>query len=142
MQHPDPELAGVRAEVSAALDWAPAERPAPRPPPGPLGAGRRTDGQLLYAVGDVHGCYRLLLAMFACLAHDAAGLAQGRVPTLILCGDYVDRGPQSAQVLEALAAAGRHRGWRIVPLKGNHEAALLRFLDDPSTGPDWMHFGG
>jgi len=30
----------------------------------------------------------------------------------------------------------------VVPLRGNHEAALLDFLEDPAKGAAWLSFGG
>lgn len=32
--------------------------------------------------------------------------------------------------------------YTIVCLRGNHEDVLLRFLEDPSIGPDWVEHGG
>ena len=61
---------------------------------------------------------------------------------LIFCGDYIDRGPQSAAVLEALIWLQRHAHLKVRLLKGNHEQALLTFLDDPDAGRGWLEFGG
>ena len=55
-------------------------------------------------------------------------------------GDYVDRGPNTNGVLEALT----REAWpaELVCLLGNHEAMLLDFLDRPETGETWRKFGG
>lgn len=102
----------------------------------------RVDGQLVYAVGDIHGRYDLLKELLAQVVADAAARAAGRRPVLVFLGDYVDRGPQSAEVVEALTWLQGRRDLEIHFLKGNHEQALLEFLDDPEAGADWLSFGG
>jgi serine/threonine protein phosphatase 1 len=99
-------------------------------------------GALVYAVGDVHGCYDLFKLMLARLTADAAERAGGRRPVLILCGDYIDRGPDSAKVVQALVWMSRRSEFEIHLLKGNHEQAMLAFLDDPEAGRLWLEFGG
>ncbi|MDB5457322.1 MAG: diadenosine tetraphosphatase [Caulobacter sp.] len=99
-------------------------------------------GQLVYAVGDIHGRYDLLRQLLSSIAVDAADRARGRAPILIFCGDYIDRGPQSAQVLEALIWLRRRTDIAVHALRGNHEQALLDFLADPERGAPWLDFGG
>ncbi len=49
--------------------------------------------------------------------------------TLVFLGDYVDRGPCSAQVIEYVRnLSGRTRA-KVVALRGNHEDAWLRVID-------------
>jgi len=100
------------------------------------------EGELVYAVGDVHGCYDLLKALLAQVAVDFAKRAAGRRPILIFLGDYVDRGPDSAKVVEALIWLKRRRDLDVRLLKGNHEEAMLAFLDTPATGVGWLQYGG
>jgi len=99
-------------------------------------------GELVYAIGDIHGRYDLIKDLLRQVAVDYAGRANGRRPILIFCGDYVDRGPHSAKVLEALVWLRRRGEVDLHLLKGNHEQALLSFIDDPDTGPPWLQFGG
>lgn len=101
-----------------------------------------TSGELIYAVGDIHGCYDLMKDLLAQIAVDYTACAGGRRPILIFCGDYVDRGPHSAKVLEGLTWLHRHGDFDLHLLKGNHEAALLSFLDEPQGGATWLGFGG
>jgi serine/threonine protein phosphatase 1 len=101
-----------------------------------------TDGELVYAVGDIHGCYGLMKALLARIVADYAVRARGRRPILVFLGDYIDRGPQSHRVLEALIWLARRPDLELHLLKGNHEQALLAFADAPETGRDWLRFGG
>jgi serine/threonine protein phosphatase 1 len=100
------------------------------------------EGRLVYAIGDVHGCYEQLCRLLELIVQDAASRSKGRRPELVFCGDYVDRGPDSATVIEALCWLQRHCPYDLHCLKGNHEKALLDFLDDPAQATDWLSYGG
>jgi serine/threonine protein phosphatase 1 len=80
-----------------------------------------------FTVGDIHGELHALervLARFPPL--DARD-------TIVFLGDYVDRGPHSAQVLDLIRHDLPQRTVaRIVPLMGNHEEAWLRVMDGRS----------
>jgi serine/threonine protein phosphatase 1 len=96
---------------------------------------------VVYAIGDIHGRLDLLEGMQGLIAAD---IARTRPASPLICylGDYVDRGPNSAQVIETLAKPRRDGIGRIF-LKGNHEDRMIEVLDDPSEkGPAWMQFGG
>ena len=108
---------------------------APAPP-------RSTDGQLIYAVGDIHGCYDLFKNALSLIAADCAREAMGRTAKLVLLGDYVDRGPDSAKVLQALVWLSRKSEFALHLLKGNHEQGLLQFLEQPELGDAWLSYGG
>ena len=58
-----------------------------------------------------------------------------------MLGDYVDRGPQSAQVLDHLLQPAPP-GFERFCLMGNHEQMMLDFLDDPPTNAYWLEQGG
>lgn len=82
----------------------------------------------LVVIGDVHGCASLLSR-----ALESAGDAQ-----VICVGDYVDRGPQSADVLRLLQSRPD-----VICLGGNHEDMILKFLDNPLQHcARWLQFGG
>lgn len=72
-----------------------------------------------YAVGDLHGevtLFRRLLETLVLTADD----------TLILLGDYVDRGEDSVATIELLTAlVDDHHSAQVVALLGNHDAAWL-----------------
>ena len=104
--------------------------------------GAHAGGRPLYAIGDIHGCYDLLHALLGEIARDAAERHLGTTPMLILCGDYVDRGPASARVLAALAWLARSSAIEARLLEGNHEAVLRMFIDRPAEHAKWLAFGG
>jgi len=108
----------------------------------PEGPARSTDGQLLYAVGDIHGRYDLLKDLLAQISADSAKVAADRQAHLVLLGDYIDRGPDSARVMQALVWLQRQGGFALRLIKGNHEQGLLGFLEDPERGGAWLAYGG
>jgi calcineurin-like phosphoesterase family protein len=93
-----------------------------------------------YAIPDLHGRHDLLTG-----ALDAISAQAGGDPiTLIALGDYVDKGPQSRQVIDEMSALQRNppAGWRVVCLKGNHDAMMLDAVRKPDTLDYWMARGG
>lgn len=83
----------------------------------------------LAVIGDVHGCHDLLIRLIEQLPQGAQ---------IVLVGDYIDRGEQSAQVLRYL-----QQRQDLVCLRGNHEDMLLQFLWVPERyGPRWLQYGG
>jgi serine/threonine protein phosphatase 1 len=110
----------------------------PRPPKAPPSTG----GRLIYAVGDVHGRLDLLEPLAANIAADMAASACTERPMLVFLGDYVDRGPASAGVIDLILELSAEPALEVRALKGNHEEALLMFLEDASFGATWMGHGG
>ncbi len=95
----------------------------------------------VYAVGDIHGRHDLLMSALARIDGDLAG--HDGPSALVFLGDYVDRGAQSAQVLEKLRALPGTSPIPVVTLMGNHERMMLDFLADPlACGRLWLHNGG
>lgn len=88
----------------------------------------------IYAVGDVHGCLDPLLALEDKIREDAS-LREGR-KLIVMLGDYIDRGPQSAAVLYHLSAAPPV-GFDRICLRGNHDDAFLDYLEGDPAG-DWF----
>lgn len=108
----------------------------------PAPRARSTGDRVVYAIGDVHGCYRQLKALLAAIVGDVAALPATAHPLVLFCGDYVDRGPDSAKVLSTLVWLSRHSTVEILFLKGNHEALLLDFLRRPERGGGWLREDG
>lgn len=102
---------------------------------------RVPDGEVVWAVGDIHGRLDLLKPLVEAILADTASIDATRRVAIFL-GDYIDRGPDSRGVIRYLINLPKDAGieWRF--LKGNHEEAMLRFLDDPSFGPNWCEYGG
>ncbi len=93
-----------------------------------------------YAIPDLHGRNDLLTAAIAAISASAAGDSL----TLIALGDYVDKGPQSRQVIEAMSALQRNppAGWRVICLMGNHDAMMSDAVRKPEARDFWMARGG
>lgn len=98
------------------------------------------DGMRLYAIGDVHGradCLADLLDLIdAEIARDRPG--DWRV---IWLGDYVDRGSDSAGVIETIASRARTDS-RYIALKGNHDKVFADFLANPAMWAQFQDFDG
>lgn len=105
------------------------------------------EGERIYAIGDIHGRIDLLDALLARIDTDVAAPSlsptDGRtvISRLVFLGDYVDRGPDSAGVVDRLVGLGQ-RDPAPVFIKGNHEAALLEFLHAPERHDAWLDWGG
>jgi serine/threonine protein phosphatase 1 len=99
------------------------------------------EGQLLYAVGDIHGRADLLDDMLRRIDGDRRASAPVERLTLVFLGDYVDRGSDSRAVVERLLG-GLPKGFETYFLKGNHEAMLLDFLQEPRRLEHWLMNGG
>ena len=92
--------------------------------PRPLDSARVPDGARIYAIGDIHGRNDLLVDLLAKI--DADDAARGAADTqIILLGDLVDRGPDSAGVIETALALKAARGDKLRLLAGNHEEIFI-----------------
>lgn len=97
------------------------------------------DGLRVYAIGDIHGRADLLDQLLSRIDADLKQRAVAKALQIFL-GDYVDRGPDSARVLDRLI--GRGKTHQTLCLKGNHELYLLEFLDNPAVLKVWGQYGG
>ena len=75
----------------------------------------------IFAVGDIHGSYDKLCALMEILPWN-----RDNGDLLLFIGDYIDRGPQSREVVEFMVNL-KKLGGEIVFLKGNHEKMLLDY---------------
>lgn len=96
-------------------------------------------GQRVYAVGDIHGRLDLFEALVAAIEADDAAAAPAET-TVILLGDLVDRGADSAGVI-ALARAWQQRR-RVRILAGNHEEMFLKSLSSLEMFRHFLRHGG
>lgn len=95
----------------------------------------------IYVVGDIHGRLDLLEQIIHLIDADAG--AKGVLPpTIVTVGDYIDRGPEPAGVIDYLISLDADPARQMVNLIGNHEDMLLSFLLDPSKAAIWLRNGG
>jgi serine/threonine protein phosphatase 1 len=100
-----------------------------------------TDQQRLYAIGDIHGRFDLLSRLLELITADAANYP-AVAKTIIFLGDYIDRGPDSRNVLRCLQE-DLPKDLTSVFLRGNHEQVLLDFTaGDDAVLESWLYFGG
>ena len=90
-------------------------------------------------MGDVHGRSDLLERLLAAIDADCEHRPVRR-PIVVFVGDYIDRGPDSRNVLDLLLQWRQAR--EAVFLRGNHETFLPRFLADPGSLDEWRRYGG
>nr|WP_261295365.1 metallophosphoesterase family protein [Sphingomonas hylomeconis] len=102
---------------------------------------RIPQGRRVYAIGDVHGMADLLVALIDQISADDA--ARGPATThIVFLGDLVDRGPDTARVLDLLIEA-RFGTATLHFVAGNHEEMMLASIDNRNGERDaWLSFGG
>lgn len=89
----------------------------------------------LFAIGDIHGCFDSLRTMIE------QKIKIRKEDKIILLGDYIDRGPQSKEVVDYIIDL-QNSGFDLVPLIGNHEAMLLDTLNNNEYFSIWIQNGG
>lgn len=75
----------------------------------------------IFAIGDIHGCFEKLRTLIEQIEFNK------EEDSLIFLGDYIDRGPQSKDVIEYFLRLSQD-GHNMVFLKGNHEAMFQNYL--------------
>lgn len=108
--------------------------PQPQRAPASVPAGER-----IYAVGDIHGRLDLFAALIEAIDADDAARGPART-TVILLGDLIDRGPDSAGVLAATREWQTRRTVRVIA--GNHEEMLLLSLEREDVLRPFLKYGG
>jgi serine/threonine protein phosphatase 1 len=99
-------------------------------------------GRRIYAIGDIHGCDIQLANLHEIIAEDLARRPIER-PLLLHIGDYVDRGANTAGVLQRLIAGSRIAGMPVINLLGNHDDTMANALSgDRPAATDWLFAGG
>jgi serine/threonine protein phosphatase 1 len=93
----------------------------------------------VYAVGDIHGRADLLHEAIMRIDDDLERRPV-KYAVEVYLGDYIDRGPDSKAVIDALAVRLVER--RAICLRGNHEALMEDFLRDPAALGPWLQLGG
>lgn len=106
------------------------------------------DGSLImyYPIGDIHGRYDLVAPLYEKILEEVErnpDHAFGN--TVVFLGDYVDRGPQSKEVLDFLMGLKDTDMINHIFLMGNHEEFFThcrRNPDDSVTLKNWLYHGG
>lgn len=89
----------------------------------------------VYVFGDIHGCAGQLIRLQQEVDLESGDDAD---PEIYL-GDYIDRGPRSAEVIDLLIRRAQARP--VIVLKGNHEVMLNRFLAGTLGLAGWLRAG-
>jgi serine/threonine protein phosphatase 1 len=86
------------------------------------------------AIGDIHGCLTAFETLMSIVQPDGGD-------TLVLLGDYVDRGPNTSGVLDRILDLAETT--RLVPLRGNHDIMLLEARTESDLYVhQWLAVGG
>ena len=97
------------------------------------------DGERYYVVGDIHGCLDLFMALADAIEKDDRERSAAQT-TVVLLGDLVDRGPDSAGVIAFARQWQARREVRI--LAGNHEQMFLESFEDIDVLRHFLKYGG
>jgi hypothetical protein len=96
----------------------------------------------LWVIGDIHGMLDPLVVLLNTIR--SIEYMRERQVTLVFLGDYIDHGPCSREVVDALLDLRREFG--VVFLAGNHEDMLMQFMEpDPGFedyGKAWFTGNG
>lgn len=112
----------------------PFTRKSSNPPAAPV-PSRFNGSPRRFVIPDIHGCNLTLRS----LVEEVIQLRQD--DDLYLLGDYIDRGPRSREVLQYVMDL-IDGGYRIFPLRGNHEEMFLNAVADRSQTRTWILNGG
>ena len=94
--------------------------------------------QRTLVVGDVHGKHRLLTRLLTEMSYRPSE------DRLVLIGDLIDRGEDSAGVVSLALELSRAEPDRVTVLRGNHEDMMISGILDPegSDAQLWYYNGG
>lgn len=99
---------------------------------------------IYYAIGDIHGKAEQLSVLHGRIQRSHQVEYPDCAGQLVHLGDYIDRGPQSYEVLQSLITLGSTLRRPPINLKGNHEQMLLDAYDNDGTTAYhyWLNNGG
>ena len=91
----------------------------------------------IFAIGDIHGCLKKVKALM-----ERIPIRWGSGDMLVFLGDYVDRGPDPAGVVQFMVELQAEYAASVICLKGNHEVMFMDFLKNGATPTAFLGFGG
>jgi serine/threonine protein phosphatase 1 len=97
-------------------------------------------GRRYYVIGDIHGRLDLYEALIAAIEEEIAADRAGLAMRVVLLGDLIDRGPDSAGVIARTQEWQRQRPVRV--LAGNHEEMFLEAFARPEMLRHFLKHGG
>ncbi|CAM9973274.1 unnamed protein product, partial [Chrysoparadoxa australica] len=74
-----------------------------------------------WVIGDIHGCFQTYQALLN-------KINLQKEDQLFLLGDYINKGPQSLEVIEVIMSSKKN----VFPLLGNHDKKLLEYYIRPT----------
>lgn len=86
-----------------------------------------------FAIGDIHGCAKALRSLLETISPESDD-------ELVFVGDYVDRGPDSRDVIDQIIALSSR--CKVVSLRGNHELMLQGVVMGGLDDRVWLANGG
>ncbi len=86
-----------------------------------------------FVIGDIHGCAKALRTLIETIAPQPDD-------ELVFLGDYVDRGPDSRDVVDQVIELQQQ--CRVVALRGNHEIMLMGVAIGGLDDSVWLANGG
>ncbi len=96
-------------------------------------------GERVYVIGDIHGRFDLFEGLIKAIEDDDKAASAAKT-TVILLGDLIDRGPESAGVIKLAKLWREYRDIRF--LAGNHEEMFLESFDDKEVLRHFLKHGG
>ncbi|MBO6825045.1 MAG: serine/threonine protein phosphatase [Sneathiella sp.] len=103
------------------------------------------EGERVIAIGDIHGQKSRYNELMTLVTRYRKKYPRDK-ESLVFLGDYVDRGPKSATIIEKLIKqkkAAEKNHIEAIFLQGNHETLLLEAIEDRGTRHEmWWRNGG
>lgn len=99
---------------------------------------------MIYAIGDIHGKFDLLQALYNSIKLDIEECGD-KENTIVFLGDYIDRGRQNCQVLDFIKNLESNDNLKHIFIRGNHEDIFIDAMENPRKQAYvsmWVNNGG
>lgn len=102
------------------------------------------DLTVTYAIGDIHGEAERLRHLHGLIFKRHAFSFASRPIRIVHLGDFVDRGPDSCDVIDAIIELEQREISEVVNVRGNHEQMMLDAISGKKTSAMefWLKNGG